>query len=100
MPKAQGAELGELSWYFEGRRAESARIAGWLRDGASGLLVVTGDAGSGKSALLGHLVVQSRPQLREVLARHNLAAERPVDERPPDEVFDTSCTSPGSAPPK
>ena len=88
VPKAQGAELGELSWYFEGRHTESARIAGWLRDGRSGLLVVTGDAGSGKSALLGHLVVQSRPQLREVLQRHGLTNERPAGEQPPDDAFD------------
>ena len=52
VPKAQGAELGELSWYFEGRRAESARIAGWLRDDGGGLLVVTGDAGSGQLCAL------------------------------------------------
>ena len=52
VPKAQGAELGELSWYFEGRHAESARIAGWLRDDGGGLLVVTGDAGSGQLCAL------------------------------------------------
>jgi WD40 repeat protein len=88
VPKAQGAELGELSWYFEGRRVESARIAAWLRNGGSGLLVVTGDAGSGKSALLGHLVVQSRPQLRQVLQRHGLTRDYPGEERPPDDAFD------------
>jgi WD40 repeat protein len=89
VPKAKSAELGEAFWYFEGRRAASTEIAEWLRTQSSGLLIVTGDAGSGKSALLGHLIVQSRPQLREILKRHDLAAERPADEQLPDDVFDT-----------
>ncbi|MGH3772174.1 MAG: hypothetical protein ACRDRW_12390 [Pseudonocardiaceae bacterium] len=88
VPKAQGAELSDASWYFEGRHRESASIAEWLRAQTSGLLVVTGDAGSGKSALLGHLVVQSRPQLRDVLERYNLVEKRSDEKRPPDEVFD------------
>ena len=45
--KAQGAEHGELSWFFEGREDELARISGWLHEAGSGMLVVTGRAGSG-----------------------------------------------------
>jgi len=89
IPKAQGAELGELSWYFEGRHTETSRIADWMHDTQGGLLVVTGRAGSGKSALLGHLVVQSRPALRDALVRHGLAAELLRGDQPSDIVFDT-----------
>ncbi|MGC7095355.1 AAA family ATPase [Amycolatopsis lurida] len=90
VPKAQGAELGEVSWYFEGREAESRRIAAWLRESDDGLLTVTGPPGSGKSALLGHLLVHSRPQLRTVLVRHRLADPLPEADRPPDGVFAAS----------
>ncbi|MFL6125735.1 hypothetical protein, partial [Actinophytocola sp.] len=89
IPKAQGAELGEQSWYFQGRTAESKRIATWLRTHTTGLLTITGAAGSGKSALLGHLVVQSKPTLRTTLARHGLITQAPPEQRPPDDVFDT-----------
>ena len=86
--KAQGAELGEQSWYFTGREQQSEQISAWLREHDHGLLVVTGRAGSGKSALLGHLLVQSHPGLRAVLCRHGLIAEAPERQRPPDDVFD------------
>ncbi|WP_406690506.1 hypothetical protein REH65_32195 [Saccharopolyspora sp. ID03-671] len=88
LPKAQGAELGEQSWYFEGRETESERIATWLRTTGRGLLAVTGRASSGKSALLGHLAVQSRPGLRGALAAHGRLTDAPVELRPPDDCFD------------
>ncbi|MGW3960079.1 nSTAND1 domain-containing NTPase [Amycolatopsis sp. NPDC005003] len=87
-PKAQGAELGEQAWYFEGRKAESEAVARWLHQAAAGMLVVTGPAGSGKSALLGHLIVQSRPVVRQLLSRHGLLTELPEPARPPDDAFD------------
>ncbi len=89
IPKAQGAELGEQSWYFQGRTTESERIATWLRTGTTGLLTITGTAGCGKSALLGHLIVQSKPVLRTTLTRHGLITESALEQRPPDDVFDT-----------
>ena len=55
--KAQGAETGDLAWYFEGREKETRTLCAWLRDAPAGMRVVTGAAGSGKSALLGHLSV-------------------------------------------
>ena len=88
IPKAQGAELGEIAWYFEGREQQRREISRWLRESPGGLLVVTGPAGSGKSALLGHLVEQSRPALRGVLISAGLIEPVPEPDRPPDEVFD------------
>ncbi|WP_410659519.1 hypothetical protein [Amycolatopsis sp. lyj-112] len=87
IPKAQGGELGELSWYFQGRRAESESINTWLATHDHGLLAVTGAAGSGKSALLGNLLTHTRPQLRSVLIRHGLITELEPAQRPPDNTF-------------
>ncbi|MGH3569695.1 MAG: WD40 repeat domain-containing protein [Pseudonocardia sp.] len=90
VPKAQGAELGEVSWYFEGREDERHRIVDWLRSASSGLRVVTGRAGSGKSALLGDVLVRSRLELSRVLVDHGLLASLAQHESPPPEVFDTA----------
>jgi hypothetical protein len=40
--KAQGAEYGEMSWFFEGRKQERAKIVAWLRTCRPGMLVVSG----------------------------------------------------------
>ncbi|MGH3158749.1 MAG: hypothetical protein ACRDNF_19540, partial [Streptosporangiaceae bacterium] len=86
--KAQGAEHGELSWFFEGRQDELAQIGAWLHQADSGLLVVTGRAGAGKSALLGNVFVRSVPVLRDALARRGLITVPDPGTLPPDGVFD------------
>jgi hypothetical protein len=58
-PKARGVEVAaQAGWYFTGRQAALAELSGWLADPAADtrLRVLTGDPGSGKSAVLGHLV--------------------------------------------
>ena len=58
-PKARGVEVAaQAGWYFTGRQAALAELAGWLADPAADtqMRVVTGDPGSGKSAVLGRLV--------------------------------------------
>jgi WD40 repeat protein len=87
IPKAQGGELSEITWYFEGRHTELASITEWLADHDSGLLAVTGPAGSGKSALLGYLITQTLPHLRTVLAENGLIDTVAEDQRPPDYTF-------------
>ncbi len=77
--KAQGAEHGEMSWFFEGREKELGQISTWLSQASSGMLVVTGRAGSGKSALLGTVLVRSLPDLRDALGRRGLVATRRPD---------------------
>ncbi|MFC9295777.1 hypothetical protein ACFTWH_10785 [Streptomyces sp. NPDC057011] len=47
-------------WYFSGRAEPMSRMTGFLHDG-EGVLLVTGAAGSGKSALLARLVTLSDP---------------------------------------
>ncbi|MGM7643446.1 hypothetical protein ACSVDM_00985 [Nocardia sp. JW2] len=105
LPKAHGGELpfketvlGEQSWYFEGRQSEIHQIVDWLATVGQGMLVVTGPAGSGKSALLGHLVVHSNPTLRTALVTAGVLEEVPEDERPPDAVFDLVLHLTGASP--
>lgn len=52
--------------FFTGRAAPLRDLAGWLRDG-TGMVVVTGAPGSGKSALLGRTVALTDPRLRAAL---------------------------------
>ncbi|MGP3691315.1 AAA family ATPase [Streptomyces sp. IBSNAI002] len=52
------AAADDAGWYFSGRAEQMGRLTGFLRDG-DGVLVVTGAAGSGKSALLARLVTLS-----------------------------------------
>lgn len=88
LPKAQGAEQGELAWYFVGRAGERRRIATWLREHGAGMLVVTGRAGSGKSALLGNILAYTNPDLRDLLIRAGHLDHIGPGDRPPDQVFD------------
>ncbi|MFD5081685.1 hypothetical protein ACFWOG_03475, partial [Kitasatospora sp. NPDC058406] len=88
LPKASGAELGELAWYFHGRTVERDQILHWLATATHGALVVTGPAGAGKSALLGHIVLHTRTALREVLVRHGHLSPLPAGTPRPDDPFD------------
>lgn len=85
--KAQGSEVGEVAWHFVGRRDELAELVRWSAGGPT-LKVVTGDAGSGKSALLGHLVVLADRQLVELYASSGLAPHLAAEPSPPDGAFD------------
>lgn len=75
--KGMGADFGELTWSFVGRREERQVIAKHLNTG-SGLLVVTGPAGSGKSAVLGNLLLRSHEELRRLLTEERLLETDPV----------------------
>jgi WD40 repeat protein len=89
LSKARGAEQGELAWFFQGRRQEMDTLSDWLENAESGLFVVTGPAGSGKSALLGNLFTHSVPDLRDALIRRGLLAGNTGMRVPPSNVFDT-----------
>jgi WD40 repeat protein len=67
--------LGSYS-YFTGRRKAREQLAEWAGDPArSGIRVVTGGPGSGKSALIAHLLMLSDPWMRAHLADTGQAAE-------------------------
>ncbi|MFF3617277.1 AAA family ATPase [Streptomyces sp. NPDC002580] len=70
--------LGDPGWYFTGRASHARHMVEFLRQ-ERGTLVVTGEAGSGKSALLARVVTLSDPKFRAD------EAYRPfVDAIPPD----------------
>ncbi|MFJ3102874.1 peptidase C14 caspase catalytic subunit p20 [Streptomyces sp. NPDC086835] len=62
---------------FTGRVQPLSRLVTWLEATTNGMLVVTGAAGTGKSALLGRLALLSVPEMRE-----SLRPEPPVQTRP------------------
>ncbi|MEU4655868.1 hypothetical protein AB0G32_18305 [Streptomyces sp. NPDC023723] len=98
VPKASGAELGEQTWYFQGRVEERHEILCWLDRAAAGMLVVTGAAGSGKSALLGHVLVHSRRELSDILIRHRQLDPLPLGSPRPYEAFDLVLHLTGATP--
>ncbi|MGI5259904.1 AAA family ATPase [Streptomyces angustmyceticus] len=51
------------SWHFTGRHEVLAKIQKFLSSG-EGVCLVTGEAGSGKSAIIGYLVVHGNAQIR------------------------------------
>ncbi|MFJ4125677.1 NACHT and WD repeat domain-containing protein [[Kitasatospora] papulosa] len=65
--KGLGSEFGELSWCFAGRTEDRAVIATWLAGHRSGVLAVTGQAGCGKSALLGNVLLHANARFGELL---------------------------------
>ncbi|MFE2283312.1 hypothetical protein ACFXDJ_03955 [Streptomyces sp. NPDC059443] len=88
LPKASGAELGELAWHFHGRTVQRDHILRWLAAGTTGTLVVTGPAGAGKSALLGHILLHTNPRLRDILIRQGHLTPLPAGNACPDDPFD------------
>ncbi len=72
-PKGRGIEVAAVSagWYFTGRVTALRELVSWISnpDGDNRLRVVTADPGSGKSALLGRLVLLSFPDSRALASR-------------------------------
>ena len=71
-----GAGPDEPSW-FTGRTAEVTTVVGWVRSRAPGAYVVTGSAGTGKSAIVGRVVSLSNRTERDRL----LAGGQPLTAR-------------------
>ncbi len=70
-PRARGVYQDTTpGWYFSGRTALLRELSGWLEAGPPGraVRVVTGPAGTGKSAVLAWLCALSDPQLRAEIA--------------------------------
>ncbi|MET9124317.1 hypothetical protein [Streptomyces sp. NPDC004528] len=89
---ARDAQYGDVTWHFRGHHHEQREVVAWLRESGQGMLVVTGQPGAGKSAFLGHLLVQSQPALREALDTARLIVGAPADKRPEDNVFTAALT--------
>ena len=76
-PRARGVYQDTTpGWYFTGRSALLRELTGWLEHGPPGRAVrlVTGPAGTGKSAVLAWLCALSDPQLRAEIGTARLAA--------------------------
>ncbi len=69
-------------WYFAGRTALTIRIADFLRTGR-GLLLVTGAAGTGKSAIVARTVTLSDPGFRDDPRYRTALAAALADTLPP-----------------
>ncbi|MGH3765961.1 MAG: hypothetical protein ACRDTX_12565 [Pseudonocardiaceae bacterium] len=67
-------------WLFTGRRAVLERILAWIHTEIPGAFVVTGSAGSGKSAVVRRIVSLSEPARRRALLEH--APLEPADPDP------------------
>ncbi|WP_333737038.1 AAA family ATPase [Streptomyces sp. IBSBF 2806] len=78
-----------LGWYFTGRTSHVRRMTEFL-EGGSGTLVVTGEAGSGKSALLARVVTLSAPTFRSDERYRSLIEAIPSDLLVPEGVVDAA----------
>ncbi|GAA1874107.1 AAA family ATPase [Myceligenerans crystallogenes] len=79
-PRSRGRmNAAQSGHWFQGRRVALKEINGWLTSGdASRLLVVTGDPGSGKSAILGRVITTSHPAWRRKLPRSDRGVRAPL----------------------
>jgi hypothetical protein len=85
--KAQGSEIGELAWHFTGREEERREVSAWLEDAENGMFVVSGVAGSGKSAMVGMLLATSDDAVNNALEASGYGRV-PDDLRPVGVAFD------------
>ncbi|MDQ0944045.1 tetratricopeptide repeat protein [Streptomyces sp. V1I1] len=76
---ARGAGRTEEGWFFTGRRSVLTEIVEWLVERKPGLFLVTGSAGSGKSAVLGRIATLSHAGQREEARAHDALSEDDPD---------------------
>ncbi|MFI6158279.1 tetratricopeptide repeat protein, partial [Kitasatospora sp. NPDC051170] len=76
---ARGVDATKEGWFFTGRRHALREITDWLHAGAAGMLLLTGSAGAGKSAVAGRIAALSDPAERAALMEHD-----PLTEDDPD----------------
>jgi WD40 repeat protein len=72
---ASSLDVGEVGWHFAGRTAPLTAIADWLQEETSGVFVLTGPPGSGKSAIMGHVALLASSSGREEVAQRYMAFE-------------------------
>ncbi|MFT3877348.1 MAG: hypothetical protein QM708_13145 [Propioniciclava sp.] len=92
-PRARGVTgADEPGWLFSGRRTLMRRLIDFTQDG-SGVLLVTGGAGSGKSAVLSRLVTLSDAAFRDDYAVEVAAVD--PDLLPAEGVVDVAVLATG-----
>lgn len=90
---AQGGALDELSWDLCGRIDDRAAAADWLNGTNTGILAITGEAGVGKSALLGMVAIDADPHLAGILAAASPASHDHPHPQPHPEPRELTFTS-------
>jgi WD40 repeat protein len=76
LPRARGVDVpAEPGWRFVGREVALGDIVTWLRGNGRTSRIVTGGPGSGKSALIGRLVVLSDHYRRPTVPTRDLAEQ-------------------------
>ncbi|MFG2296640.1 AAA family ATPase [Streptomyces sp. NPDC048603] len=85
---SRGAARDDEGWFFSGRRRVLGEITSWLSARQPGLFLVTGSAGSGKSAVLGRIATLSDPSHRADIVAHGALA--PEDPDPGEGSVDVS----------
>ena len=89
MLKFRGIEnADDRGWFFTGRERLLRRLAQWLGSEQSGLLVITGPPGCGKSAVLGRIAVLSMPEYRARVKQAGGLKDVPADTLPPKHSLD------------
>lgn len=83
-------------WYFSGRAALMQTLTAFVTDG-TGVMVVTGAAGSGKSALLARLVTLSDPLFMTESRFAHAAQNIPADLRPRPGAVDAAVLARGKS---
>jgi len=86
----------DVGWYFSGRADAMRTLSQFLRDG-DGMLVVTGAAGSGKSALLARLVTLTDPMFLSNPRFQDLVQAVAPEERPPSGGVDAAVLARGKS---
>ena len=77
---ARGVAPGEEGSYFTGRTRPIEQIVAWMQTNDTGIFVLTGPAGSGKSAIAGRIVsLSNRTERQKILANTD------VEHADPDE---------------
>ncbi|WP_372672914.1 hypothetical protein [Amycolatopsis kentuckyensis] len=90
LDRASGRLSGDdPGWYFSGRRELTGQVADFLRDGA-GTLIVTGAAGTGKSAIIARAVTLSDPAFRSDTRYQDAIASAPPETVPPPGAVDVA----------
>lgn len=89
MLKFRGIDtVDDRGWFFTGREQLLKQLARWLGSEQSGLLVLTGPPGSGKSAILGRLAVLSVPEYRAKVKQAGALKNVRSDTLPPKRSID------------
>jgi hypothetical protein len=90
LDRASGrTDAGDAGWYFTGRSDLTGRVASFLAE-SSGILVITGAAGSGKSAVIARAVTLSDSGVLQLPRYATVIEQAPAHTLPPPDSIDVA----------